>query len=112
MKPTLVKSMLPVSERVAVAKGGAPLDYVRINRMLGDSHYAVLSNKTPRPSAGKAFIDYYLDDESMNTLDQSGEFAHRKGIYPPLPGAEKICRWKCSQRKRSRKRKGSSVKSS
>ena len=79
MKPTLVESMLPVSERVAngeipigltfvkyaytAAKGGAPLDYVRLDKMLGDTHFAVLSNKAPRPSAGKAFIDYYLDDE-------------------------------------------------
>lgn len=106
MKPILVESMLPVSERVATgeipigltfvkyaytaAKGGAPLDYVRIDRMLGDSHFAALSNKAPRPNAGKAFIDYYLDDESMKILAQSGEFANRKGIYPPLPGAEKI----------------------
>ena len=106
MKPTLVESMLPVSERVATgeipigltfvkyaytaAKGGAPLDYVRIEKMLGDAHFAVLSSKAPRPNAGKAFIDFYLDDESMKILAQSGEFANRKGIYPPLPGAEKI----------------------
>ena len=106
MKPTLVESMLPVSERVATgeipigltfvkyaysaAKSGAPLDYVRVDKMLGDAHFAVLSNKAPRPSAGKAFIDYYLDDESMKILAQSGEFANRKGIYPPLPGADKI----------------------
>jgi spermidine/putrescine-binding protein len=72
------------------AKKGAPLDYVRLDKMLGDGHFAVLSNKAPRPSAGKAFIDYYLDDESMKILAQSGEFANRKGIYPPLPGADKI----------------------
>jgi iron(III) transport system substrate-binding protein len=106
MKPTLVESMLPVSERVATGeipigitfvkyaytagKKGAPLDYVRVERMLGDGHFAVLSNKAPRPSAGKAFIDYYLDDESMKILAQSGEFANREGIYPPLSGADKI----------------------
>ena len=106
MKPILVESMLPVSERVATgeipigltfvkyaytaARSGAPLDYARIDKMLGDSHFAVLSNKAPRPSAGKAFIDYYLDDESMKILAQSGEFANRRGVYPPLPGAEKI----------------------
>jgi iron(III) transport system substrate-binding protein len=106
MKPTLVESMLPASERVATgeipialtfvkfafsaAQGGAPLDYVRVEKMLGDSHFVVLNNKAPHPNAGKAFIDYYLDDESMKILAQSGEFANRKGIYPPLPGAEKI----------------------
>lgn len=106
MKPTLVESMLPVSERVAngeipigltfvkfaysAAQGGAPLDYVRIDKMLGDSHFVVLSNKAPRPSAGKAFVDFYLDDDTMKILAQTGEFVNRKGIYPPLPGAERI----------------------
>ena len=106
MKPTLVESMLPAAERVStgempiaitfvkyaytMAKSGAPMDYVRLEKMLGDGHFAVLSNKAPHPNAGKAFIDFYLDDESMRILAQSGEFANRKGIYPPLPGAEKI----------------------
>jgi iron(III) transport system substrate-binding protein len=106
MKPTLVESMLPVSERVAngeipigltfvkfaysAAQSGAPLDYVRIDKMLGDSHFVVLSNKAPHANAGKAFIDFYLDDESMKMLAQTGEFVNRKGIYPPLPGADKI----------------------
>jgi iron(III) transport system substrate-binding protein len=106
MKPTLVESMLPVSERVAngeipigltfvkfaysAAQRGAPLDYVRIDRMLGDAHFVALNNKAPRPSAGKAFIDFYLDDETMKMLAQTGEFVNRKGIYPPLLGADKI----------------------
>ncbi len=106
MKPVLVESMLPVSERVAngeipigltfvkfaysAAQSGAPLDYVRVDRMLGDSHFVVLSNKAPHPSAGQAFVDFYLDDETMKILAQSGEFVNRKGVYPPLPGAEKI----------------------
>jgi iron(III) transport system substrate-binding protein len=106
MKPVLVESMLPVSERVAngeipigltfvkfaysAAQSGAPLDYVRVDRMLGDSHFVVLSNKAPHPSAGKAFVDFHLDDETMKILAQTGEFVNRKGVYPPLPGAEKI----------------------
>jgi iron(III) transport system substrate-binding protein len=106
MKPTLVESMLPAAERMAngefpialtfvkyaysAAKGGAPLDYMRVDRLLGDAHFAVLNNKAPRPNAGKAFIDYYLDDDNMKILAQAGEFPNRKGIYPPLPGADKI----------------------
>jgi iron(III) transport system substrate-binding protein len=106
MKPILVESMLPASERVATgeipialtfvkfaysaAQSGAPLDYVRIDKMLGDSHFVVLSNKAPHANAGKAFVDFYLDDETMKILAQTGEFVNRKGIYPPLPGAEKI----------------------
>jgi len=29
-------------------------------------------------------------DESMKILAQNGEFANRKGVYPPLPGADKV----------------------
>jgi len=106
MKPVMVESMLPVSERVAngeipigltfvkfaysAAQTGAPLDYVRLERMLGDTHFVVLGSKAPHPNAGKAFVDFYLDDEAMKILAQSGEFVNRRGIYPPLPGADKI----------------------
>jgi ABC-type Fe3+ transport system substrate-binding protein len=98
--------MLPAAERVStgetpiaitfikyaytMAQSGAPLDYVRVEKMLGDTHFAVLVNNAPHSNAGKAFIDFYLDDESMRIVAQSGEFANRKGIYPPLPGADKI----------------------
>ena len=50
----------------------------------------MLGNKALHPNGGKAFIDFYLDDESMKILAQNGEFVNRKGIYPPLPGAERI----------------------
>ena len=101
MKPTLVESMLPAAERMAngeipialtfikyaytAAKGGAPLDYVRLDKMLGDAHFAVLSNKAPRPSAGKAFIDYYLDDENMKILAQSRRVRQSQRHLPAAP---------------------------
>ena len=72
------------------AQKGASVDYVRLGKMLGDGHYAVLSNKAPHPNAGKAFIDYFLGDESMRILAKMGEFVNRKGIYPPLADADKI----------------------
>jgi iron(III) transport system substrate-binding protein len=67
MKPALVESMLPASERVATgeipialtfvkfaysaAQSGAPLEYVRLERMLGDTHFVVLGRRlrTPMP---------------------------------------------------------------
>ena len=58
--------------------------------MLGDTYFVVLGSKAPHLNAGKAFVDFYLDDEAMKILAQSGEFVNRKGIYPPLPGADKI----------------------
>lgn len=106
MKPILVESLLPAAERVTTGETpiaityvkyafifgqkGAPMDYVRLGKMLGDGHYAPLSNKAPHPNAGKAFIDYFLGEESMTVMAKMGEFVNRKGVYPPLPDADKI----------------------
>jgi iron(III) transport system substrate-binding protein len=106
MKPVLVESLLPAGERVAsgetpvavtyvkyvfiYGKKGAPLDYVRSPKMLGDGHYLALNAKAPHVNAGKAFIDYFLGDESMNIMAKFGEFVNRKGVLPPIPGADKI----------------------
>jgi iron(III) transport system substrate-binding protein len=106
MKPIFVESLLPAAERVTsgetpiaityvkyafiYGKKGAPLDYTRLGKFMGDGHYLALSNKAPHANAGKAFIDYFLDDESMNLMAKLGEFVNRKGVYPPLPDADKI----------------------
>lgn len=105
-KPILVESFIPSAERVTggevplaityviyaytYPQKGAPVDYVRLGKMMGDGHYALLSNKSPRPNAGKAFIDYLLSEDSARILAKMGEFVNRKGIYPPLPDADKI----------------------
>jgi iron(III) transport system substrate-binding protein len=106
MKPILVESLLPAAERVSTGetpiaityvkyvyifgKKGSPLDYVRLGKMMGDGHYIDLNNKAPHANAGKAFIDYFLGNESMKIMAQRGEFVNRKGVYPPLPDADKI----------------------
>jgi ABC-type Fe3+ transport system substrate-binding protein len=106
-KPALVESFIPAAERVVTAETpiaiafvryvflygqkGAPLDYVRLGKMLGDGHHIALSNKATNPNAGKAFIDFFLNDESMHLMTKiGGEFVNRKGIQPPLPDVDKI----------------------
>jgi len=105
-KPILVESFAPSAERVSTgetpiaislvryvvtfAETGAPVDYVRMSKMLSTGQYLALSNKAPRPSAGKAFIDYFLTAEGMKLLAKSGEFVTMKGIPQLLPGADKI----------------------
>ena len=105
-KPILVESFIPSAERVTggevplaityviyaytYPQKGAPVDHVRLGKMMGDGHYALLSNKSPRPNAGKAFIDYLLSEDSARILAKMGEFVNRKGIYPPLADADKI----------------------
>jgi iron(III) transport system substrate-binding protein len=105
-KPLLVESLTPAAERVAtgetpiaislvryvVAYGqkGAPVDYVRLGKMLSLGQYVALSQKAVRPNGGKVFIDFFLGDESMRLLAKMGEFVNRKGIYPALADADKI----------------------
>ena len=105
-KPILVESLLPAAERVATGETpiaityvkyaymyglkGAPLDYLRLGKFMGDGHYLTLGNKAPHPNAAKALIDYFLGPESMTLMAKLGEFVNRKGIYPPLADADKI----------------------
>jgi ABC-type Fe3+ transport system substrate-binding protein len=105
-KPVFAESLLPPVERAVTgevpiaitllhytyvfSQKGAPLDYVRMPRLLGDGNYVALAGKAPHPNAGKAFIDYFLDDECMNIMSKLGEFVNRKGITPPLEGVDKI----------------------
>ncbi len=105
-KPILAESLLPPVERaisgevpIAItllhytyvfSQKGAPLDYVRMPRLLGDANYVALGAKAPHPNAGKAFIDYFLGEECMSLMSRLGEFVNRKGITPPLEGVDKI----------------------
>jgi len=105
-KPILAESFAPSAERVSTgetpiaislvryvvtfAETGAPVDYVRMGKMLSTGQYLALSHKAPRPSAGKAFIDFFLTAESMKLLAKAGEFVTMKGIPQLLPDADKI----------------------
>jgi iron(III) transport system substrate-binding protein len=105
-KPVLAASFAPSAERVSTAETpiaislvryvvtfaqtGAPVDYVRMTKMLSTGQYLALNHKAPRPNAGKAFIDFFLSPESMNLLAQAGEFVTLKGIPQLLPDAQNI----------------------
>ena len=105
-RPIFVESIVPAADRVGTGetpigitfvrfvltynKQGANLDYVRDYNMLGDGQYISLGSKAPHTNAGKAFIDFFLDEESMTIQAKTGEFVNRRGIYPPLADADKI----------------------
>ncbi|HEX9446036.1 MAG TPA: extracellular solute-binding protein [Candidatus Binatia bacterium] len=105
-KPLLVESLLPAVERVSTGESalaityikfsytfglkGAPLDYVRSEQMMGEGSYIMLAARPAHPNAGKAFIDFFLGSDSMKILAENGEFVTRKGVHPPIPGADKI----------------------
>lgn len=105
-KPLLVPSLTPAGERITTGetpigvaflknvvfygRNGVPLDYVRLGKFMGDGQSITLAAKAPHPSAGKAFVDFFLGEESLKIMANIGEFVTRKGIYPPLPDANKI----------------------
>lgn len=105
-KPMFAESIVPSADKVGSGevaigitfarfvltynKQGANLDYVRDYNMLGDGQYINIGAKAPHPAAAKAFIDFFLDEESMKIQAETGEFVNRKGVYPPLPDANKI----------------------
>jgi len=105
-KPLLVSSLTPAGERITTGetpigvaflknvvfygRKGVPLDYVRLGKFMGDGQSITLANKAPHSNAGKAFIDFFLGEESLKIMANIGEFVTRKGIYPPLPDANKI----------------------
>jgi iron(III) transport system substrate-binding protein len=105
-KPVFAESIVPAADKVGTGelpigitfarfvltynKQGASLDYVRDYNMLGDGQYINIGAKPPRPAAARAFIDFFLDEESMKIQAETGEFVNRKGVYPPLADADKI----------------------
>jgi iron(III) transport system substrate-binding protein len=105
-KPLLVPSLTPAGERITTGetpigvaflknvvfygRSGVPLDYVRLGKFMGDGQSITMANKAPHASAGKAFVDFFLGEESLKIMANIGEFVTRKGIYPPLPDANKI----------------------
>ena len=105
-KPLLVESLTPAGERITTGetpigiaflknvvfygKKGIPLDYVRLGKFMGDGQAVALGTKAPHVNAGKAFMDFFLGDEGLKIMAGIGEFVTRKGIYPPLPDANKI----------------------
>lgn len=105
-KPILVESFIPAAQKVTsgealagitylkyvyiFGKDGAPLDYVRLPRMLADSHQVGIQAKAPHPNAARLFEDFFISREGQEIMAKEGEFVSAKGLYPPIKDAEKI----------------------
>jgi len=105
-KPILVESFIPAAQKVisgeALAgityvkyvyifgKEGAPLDYVRLPKMLADGHQIGIQAKAPHPNAARLFQDFFISREGMQIMAKEGEFVTARGVYPPIKDADKI----------------------
>ncbi len=107
LEPLLLDSMVPVGERIASgemplgvayvkyvhlwSRKGAPVDYVKgLPVYLGDGNYIGLTAKAPHPNTARLYIDYFLGQESSEIMANVGEFVNRRGIYPPIDGADQV----------------------
>ena len=105
-KPVFASSITPASQKILTGevpigfaftkyiaiygKEGAKLDYVKVDKMLGDGQYMGISSKPQHPNAAQLFIDFFLSEEGMKVLADVGETVTRKGVYPTFKDADKI----------------------
>ena len=65
----------------------APLDWARVDTILGSPRGIALAAKAPHPEAGKVFMDYWLYKDAMQMLaDKVGEYVLAPGVFPPIDG--------------------------
>lgn len=102
-QPLLVESLAPVTP--AIIKGEAhvgiayikfvkqykgPVFYATLDKYLADPNHLALGAKAARPNAAKLYIEYAVSPDGQRVIAQDGEFVLSPGVYPPIPGAEKV----------------------
>lgn len=102
-QPLLVESLAPVTP--AIIKGEAhvgiayikfvkqykgPVSYATLDKYLADPNHLALGAKAARPNAAKLYIEYAVSPDGQRLIAQDGEFVLSPGVFPPIPGAEKV----------------------
>lgn len=100
-KPMFVKSFGPTPAPVEsgekllaismpkyiIAKAPAPLDWVRVDTLLGTPRAIAIAAKAPHPEAARVVVDYWLSKDAMKILaDKVGEYVLAPGVFPPIDG--------------------------
>jgi iron(III) transport system substrate-binding protein len=67
-----------------------PISFAPIDKVFADPSDAALSAKAPNINAGKLLIEYLCSPEGQRKIADTGEFVLAPGIYPNIPGADKI----------------------
>jgi iron(III) transport system substrate-binding protein len=68
----------------------APLDWVRVDTILGTPRGIAISANAPNPKAAKVFMDYWLSKDAMQMLaDKVGEYVLTPGVKSPIDGMDK-----------------------
>ena len=104
-KPMFVKSFGPTpapiesGEKVLgismpkyiISKAPAPLDWARVDTLLGTPRGIAIAANTSDPKAAKEFIDYWLSQNAMQLLaTKVGEYVLAPCVFPPIDGINKV----------------------
>lgn len=73
-----------------LARGGAPVDYVRTEPILADAQLAAVAQEASHPQAARLFVDTLTSRAGLLALAQAGEFVLVPGIYPPIRDADRL----------------------
>jgi len=74
-----------------ITKAPAPLDWARVDTLLGTTRAIAVAANAPHPEAAKVFVDYWLSVHSMQLLaDKVGEYVLAPGVYPPIEGINTV----------------------
>lgn len=74
-----------------ITKAPAPLDWARVDTLLGTTRGIAIAANAPNPEAAKVFVDYWLSRHAMQLLaDKVGEYVLAPGVYPPIEGIDKV----------------------
>ncbi|MBM4325371.1 MAG: extracellular solute-binding protein [Deltaproteobacteria bacterium] len=72
-----------------ITKAPAPLDWARIDPLLGTPRGIAITAGSPRPNAARLFVDYWLSREAMKIMaEKVGEYVLAPGIFPPIAGMD------------------------
>jgi len=73
-----------------ISHAPAPLDWVRVDTILGTPRGIAIAANAAHPEAARVFMDYWLSREAMQLLaTKVGEYVLAPGVYPPIDGMDK-----------------------
>jgi iron(III) transport system substrate-binding protein len=73
-----------------ITNAPAPLDWARIEPLMGSPRAIGISAKAPHLGAAKKFIDYWLSKDAATILARDvGEYVVAPGVFPPIDGMDK-----------------------
>ncbi|MCL1818350.1 MAG: extracellular solute-binding protein [Spirochaetaceae bacterium] len=73
-----------------ITNAPAPLDWARIEPLMGSPRAMGISAKAPHPAAAKQFVDFWLARDAATILARDvGEYVVAPGVFPPIDGMDK-----------------------